>query len=286
MLFGTVLVAQLGRNPFEINPFPVDEPSPGEGETLQTLVIDKYENPFEIRPLDAEESPMVERKSAKPVDKIASGQRFLFAIIVFMLLLLTVLMTSYRNVLNRSYSAILSDNVLNQLFRERQGGSGAGFLPLYLMYIINTGIFIYLLAMLYGFNKGSHQFVTLLYCILGYGLLVLLRHLVLFLIGTIFPVSKETTLYNFNIIIFGIILGVLLVPVNVFIAFGPVEAVPVLTTVVLVLLGIAYLFRSLRGLLIANKLIVFYKFHFLLYICTVEIAPILIITKLLFGDFF
>ena len=46
--------------------------------------------------------------------------------------------------------------------------------------------------------------------------------------------------------------------------------------------GLTYIFRSLRGLFVAGRFLAFHKFHFLLYICTVEIAPVLILIKLIF----
>jgi len=40
----------------------------------------------------------------------------------------------------------------------------------------------------------------------------------------------------------------------------------------------------LRGLLLANKFVLFHKFHFLLYICIVEIAPVVLVLKLIFSQ--
>jgi hypothetical protein len=45
------------------------------------------------------------------------------------------------------------------------------------------------------------------------------------------------------------------------------------------LLGLIYLFRSLRGLFVGARFLAFHKLHFLLYLCAVEIAPVAIAIK-------
>ena len=72
-----------------------------------------------------------------------------------------------------------------------------------------------------------------------------------------------------------------MVPANILIAYAPQTMTSSLVYAAIGLVGLVYLFRSLRGLFIANRFLLFHKFHFLLYICTVEIAPIIIFLKLL-----
>jgi hypothetical protein len=47
----------------------------------------------------------------------------------------------------------------------------------------------------------------------------------------------------------------------------------------LILIILFYISRQLRGLFIAMPYIFSYKFHFLLYLCTIEIAPLAVLYK-------
>ena len=51
-------------------------------------------------------------------------------------------------------------------------------------------------------------------------------------------------------------------------------------TMILIIFGIT-VFCILRGLFLASKYLSFHKFHFFMYLCTVEIAPVLVVVKLL-----
>ena len=203
---------------------------------------------------------------------------------MFILVLLTFLMTLFRSLFSRVYKAFINDNMMNQLFREKEGSGNLVFFILYGMFLINLGFFLFLLSKHYEVAPSFGNFRWLLYCIGGASGLIILKHLLLKVLGFIFPVSKEMDLYNFTIIVFGIVIGLILIPVNIFLAYGPAEMMSSLIYFTFIVLILIYLFRSLRGLFIANKFLVFYKFHFLLYICTVEIGPVLVLTKLLLGN--
>ena len=62
-------------------------------------------------------------------------------------------------------------------------------------------------------------------------------------------------------------------------AYGPDSLkMPILYLIFAVIAGV-YLFMFLRSLFSAGRFLSFHKFHFLLYICTVEIAPVLILVR-------
>ncbi|NJN77358.1 MAG: DUF4271 domain-containing protein [Saprospiraceae bacterium] len=96
----------------------------------------------------------------------------------------------------------------------------------------------------------------------------------------IFPFSKEMNLYNFMIAIFNFVMGIVLLPIIIFVAFTSSNTHTPLLYFALSVVLIIYLFRMIRSLLIVNKYLIHNKFHFFMYLCTVEIAPILILLKL------
>ena len=112
----------------------------------------------------------------------------------------------------------------------------------------------------------------------------LMRHIFILLIGKVFPFKKDSQLYGFTIQTFNIFVGIILIPFNLIIAFGPENSAVPLIYVGLVIIGILSLLRTFRGFLIASTYIQSNLFHFLLYICTFEILPILLLIKII-GNF-
>ncbi len=282
---GAALVGQ--PNPFDL------VPRLPEASVADTLFepAGAVGNPFDVVP-PAEQSaalfppePAVAEDPAfspKPVVTIESRYRRVVLIVTAAIFfLLTVLVTLFRAQLGRAYRAFRNDNLMNQLQREREGG---GSLPYYLFYglfLLNAGFLIFLLTEYYENPVTPSAWRSLGWCILGITAFFLGKHLLLTLIRWIFPVDKEVRIYNLTIVVFNLILGLGLIVGNSLLAFGPEEMKWGVIRALIGLIGGVYLFMVLRSLLSASRFIAFHKFHFLLYICTVEIAPVLILVKLL-----
>jgi hypothetical protein len=116
----------------------------------------------------------------------------------------------------------------------------------------------------------------------GAAVAFLSKHLMLSVMRSLFPLENEIRKYNFLIIIFNCILGLFLVPFNLLIAFSAKNSSQQLLLVswMLGLVAIFYTYRSLRSSPMGAKFLIQSPFHFLLYLCTVEIAPLLLLIKL------
>jgi hypothetical protein len=149
------------------------------------------------------------------------------------------------------------------------------------MYVINFGVFIYLSLRHYGFLFYKSDFLTLIYCILGIGVLIASKHLILGILSYIFPISKELDIYNFIILIFGILVGLILAPLNVFFAYSDASLANYIIIGTAGTVGIVYGLSALRSLFYVRSYIFPNFFHFLLYLCSVEIVPLLLLVKLI-----
>ncbi len=221
-----------------------------------------------------------EKKSSRTTAQQASS-RMLLIVHLSVALLITILVTFFRPHLGRAYRAFLNDNLLAQLQRERESGGGLPYYLFYGLFMISGGLFLYLLATYSGYAIAPAPLASLAWAVFAVAAFFLAKHLVLGLIGYIFPVSKEVALYSMTIITFNLILGLFLAAGNVPLAYAGEELQPFIAYGLLAVVGAVYLFMSLRGLFIGSRFLAFHKFHFLLYICTVEIAPVLILARLI-----
>lgn len=278
------------ENPFELAPRlerPAGEALPEE-EPSVAIEADTG-NPFDLRSAPARPeaarpsppTPMVEPAVERSPSRY---RRIKLFIILAILVLLSFLITVLRSLVNKSFRAIFNDNVMNQLYRDQEGRGLSPFVALYGLFFLNTGVFVFFLLQFFDVVLPLNYLLLLLSCIGAVSGLFLFKHAILRFIAYTFPVEKEVSRYNFNIIVFGIVIGLFLVPVNIFMAYASDESRPFIVWAAIGIIGAIYFFRYLRSLLIANNFIRFHFFHFFLYFCTVELAPALFLFKIVLNQ--
>jgi len=120
-----------------------------------------------------------------------------------------------------------------------------------------------------------------LICMAFVAAVMLAKHLLMQVIGWIMPFDKELSLYGYMMAVFNQVIGIVLLPFIIVAAFAPdpFKKIALFGGVGAILL--IYLYRSIRGVMIGERFMALHKFHFFLYLCTVEIAPLLILVKVL-----
>jgi hypothetical protein len=285
LLVGIAAHAQDANNPFELKPR-LDAIAAGDS----TEIIPISNNPFDIVAVAKTAQPAKggsfnirtdnKAKLLTAKEKETNYRRFLFVTILIMFIILTLIVTIFRILIEKIMKAFARDNMLHQLHREQSSGLAVAYLILYLLFFMNGGLFAFLAGRYYGLSVSSSNLYVLLLCIGGVAGFFVAKHFVLWFVSFVFPVGKEVDSYQFTIMIFNIVVGLLLVPVVLFIAYAPESTTKAVLYGAFGLLGLIYLFLYLRGLFIASRFIAGNKFHFLLYLCAVEIAPILVILKI------
>lgn len=278
-------VSQNTASPFDIIP------RIEVGQEDSTVTITTSSNPFDLvqtgiadRPTSASSGGFVVERKNRPLssqEKNAIYQRFLFIVMLVVIVILTLVVTVFRIFIAKIWKAFLNDNLLNQLMREQGTGVTAAYLILYSMFILNTGVFLFLFCKHFGLELGSSNFISLMLCIGGVMAFFVLKHILLEVVAFVFPVEKEVSAYAFTVMVFNITIGFMLVPVVSLIAYAPEDVAKMTIYIALGLIVAALIFRGLRGLFIATRFFAWHKFHFFLYLCAVEIAPLLVTIKLL-----
>ena len=193
-------------------------------------------------------------------------------------LLLTIIVNINRGLLQKIYRASLNENYSALLYRETKHSALNYLYPMaYIIFFLNIGLLLYLTQ--FEVDWGNGQKFALRLLILIPSLVYFCRHSVMKVLSHIFPFSKEVNQFNFNIMIFNIVLGLILLPINLFLAYGPdIFHLPLLYGSIFII-AVIYIFRQLRGILISSRLIISNVFLFFVYLCTVEILPLLVLFK-------
>ena len=147
----------------------------------------------------------------------------------------------------------------------------------YFVFVIQAGIFMYHALILFGYRGQLLDNVWT--CIAFVMMVYIIRHTVIGYLRWLFNNEKEMTLFSFDISIFNIMVGLVLLPVNVLINFGPETLTKPLIIIGLIVAVGAYILRQLRWMLTARQLITNSLFLFFIYLCAVEILPLWAISK-------
>jgi hypothetical protein len=277
-----------GENPFDLQRAGRSI-APANDTTLQDT---SGGNPFDLvvptTPDDAKSSEIVIAKNREEAQgTLAESQGDtntdgnLLLITSLLLSAATLSLIFFRGMYLKAYRALFNDNLLSQLYREREAGALGIFLITYSVFFLAAGFFTVLALRHWGYLGKEGLWPQFLYITMAITALMTIKHLLLAIIGYVFPVEKETSRYSFTIMVFAIVLGLFLTIGTVVLAYAPTEYHRWIIYICLGTLLTVYLLRSFRGLFIANRFIFNYQFHFLSYICAVEIGPALCLFKYL-----
>jgi hypothetical protein len=176
---------------------------------------------------------------------------------------------------------MLLNNSLSRPKKKRDVGDELSLSSL----LLTVNFILIFSAMLYFASEVFHFHVILGFA--WYGIIVafiamglLLRYLALKFIAAVFRFKLQFDFFIFQEMQYNRLLGIILIPVLLIaISYsGP----STLRVIVILFLGITLLLLAIRyfqGFMIGKEYIRYNTFHFLLYICTLEIAPLLIILK-------
>ena len=283
-IFWFILAASVSSqnvaNPFELRyRLPKGAASGGKIAAVNPFDVLSHRVPGAAKGLGENTTPPFQPFSILPRGDGMSN-RFLFWTLVVMFSFLTFAIAFKRGVVSKAWRGFLNDNALT--FAQREASGLVGSTPYYLLYVsflLNAGMFIFLVIQYFG--RGSYNNVRFLaLCLLGAAFIFLFKHFMLRMTGWLFPVQNEVRRYNFLIIIFNCVLGLFLVPFNLMLAFANGDYKGLLVFWTLGLVAIFYVYRALRSSGIGLKILANNQFHFLLYLCTVEVAPVLLLIKL------
>jgi hypothetical protein len=207
------------------------------------------------------------------------GKEFVFytlCSIVFILGLFKTFYPGYYNNLFRVFfnTSIRQTQLTDQLLQAR--------LPSFILNIfftITTGFYIWLLFKNYHPPRFINSELLLPVCIIGTGILYFVKYCILKFIGWIGGMQQAADSYIFVIFLVNKIVGIILVPFIIILAFSTPPWINNTTIFSLLLLGLFFLSRYVKTYGVLEYKFPLEPLHFIIYITALEIAPLFIIYK-------
>ena len=172
-------------------------------------------------------------------------------------------------------------------FRQRQTREqllqdNLASLMMNILFFISGGIYVSLIAASSGYTHASF-WELLLFCSLILTAVYTIKFLFLRFSGWVFNVPSASNTYIFIVFLINKVVGILLIPFLLILAFSSPIIVQTAMIMSLILIVILLLYCYLISMGTIRQDLKVNALHFFLYLCAVEILPLLVIYKVLFN---
>ncbi len=202
------------------------------------------------------------------------------ALIILSLLLLTWIKIVYVRFFTPVLLSAFNYKKAAKLSYEKSAHAQNAFTILNIIFIINTGLFLFFIFGYFDIKLPDlNDKILFLFISAIIVLLFGLKSVSLGVVGFLFDKSKLFSEYKHNVSLYNKIYGILILPINIGFFYASEFAKDLLIFIGIGLAAGFYLLQMIRGVEIIIKK-EFSVFYLILYLCTLEIFPILVLYKL------
>ncbi len=209
------------------------------------------------------------------------GKDVFFYVLLGLFFYFALLKTLFAKYLNNLISIFLRITLRQQQLREQLLQTPLPSLLLNIFFLLTGGLYASLLLEYYRYQANPNFWIQTLYCIGILAVVYIGKFVLLKFTGWVFNLSRATDTYIFIVFLVNKMLGMLLLPFLVLIAFYGGQAQQVFVTLSLILVVVLFVYRFIFSFGPIRAEIKVNPFHFFLYLCAFEIAPLLLIYKVL-----
>ena len=210
-----------------------------------------------------------------------SGKDMFFYVLLGLFFYFAAVKTLFPKYLNNLVYIFLRITLRQQQLREQLLQTPLPSLLLNIFFLLVGGLYASLLLDYYHYRANDNFWIQSLYCVAILALIYIGKFVLLKFTGWVFNLSKATDTYIFIVFLVNKMLGILLLPFLVLIAFYGGQAQQVFVTLSLILIVVLFAYRFIFSFGPIRAEIKVNPFHFFIYLCAFEIAPLLLIYKVL-----
>lgn len=217
----------------------------------------------------------------EPKEKVVQQQNWMVVVFLLILFLIGILRVFYQRKLTLFLNAFFSKRFSNQILREENALTQSTSVVLSAVFFISISMFLFLVSQHYNFDlfgqTGWQKFLFIVIACIVFYLLKLLSNK---LGGYLFKAYKETDEYIFNQFLVIQILGLLLSICCILLSYSDNLNKEWIIYVGFATLLIGFFVRMIKSFGIVN-MNTYSPVYIFLYLCTLEILPLIIIVKLI-----
>ncbi|MFN8321550.1 MAG: DUF4271 domain-containing protein [Chitinophagales bacterium] len=203
------------------------------------------------------------------------------AILMVLLGVLTYIKVFFGSELQDIVYSVFNRNLSMQLFRTQSGEITFSSFLLHVNFLVAVSLYLQFYLEKYFPVTSSNQFVTLIILIFLFTFFYLIKIVLMNLIGVVFELKEECSLYVYDFTTLCKTLGLTLIPALFVFYTAPKIFYNFIFLMSALIAGSFILIFVFRGLSTATKLMYRSVYHFFIYVCVVEISTVFLFFKLL-----
>lgn len=205
--------------------------------------------------------------------------------LLFVIISFSWIRVFYAKIFKQLITAFFSNSISNQVVRDENILVQRASVLMSFIFYLTASLFIYQVSIFFNWDYSflGDGFLRFLVVCLIVAFAYSFKMVILKALGEIFVLDKPVASYIFNIFLINNMLGLILIPIVVSIAFVVTYSTGMVIYTGILLVIIAFIYRLVRAFTIWLTLPGVSIFYLILYFCTLEIAPLLIIVKLARG---
>ena len=215
-------------------------------------------------------------------EKQWQGKEKIFYAIIALLLFFALIKNGFQRYLVDLFRTFFRTTVKQRQVKEQLLQSPLPSLLLNIFFLISGGLFLALLFEYFRLAGDLNFWLLFLYCMAGLVGIYGIKYLSLKLLGWIFQVSEVIDGYIFIVFTTNKIIGMAVLPFLVILAFSYGFINDIAMNLSLIVIAGLFAYRFFLSYVSLRKQVQISFFHFFLYLCAFEVAPLLLINKLLF----
>jgi hypothetical protein len=205
----------------------------------------------------------------------------LFYLLILMLFYFAVVKLFFSKYLSNLLTLFFRASMRQQQLREQVLQAPFPSLLLNMLFIFSGGLYGAFILRHYKYGNPDQFWLHFVYCGAFLAILYLLKYVILRITGWIFNINRAVETYLFVVFMTNKIIGIFLLPFLLLISFAGTFMTDVCLTLSIVMICLFYVYRFIAAYSTLRKEIKISGLHFLLYLCAFEIAPLLLIYKVL-----
>ena len=209
------------------------------------------------------------------------GKEILFYGLIGLLLAFAFLRQAFPKYFNDLFRLLFRTTLKQKQIREQLMQTPLPSLLLNTFFVVSAGLYIDLLLHHFGLTPVNNFWLLYLYCSLGLSVIYLVKFFGLKVTGWLFNIKPTADAYIFVVYIINKVIGIFLLPFLILLSFIQGDAYTVAMIFSLCGIGVLLVYRFLLTYASVRNQVKFNPFHFFLYLCAFEIAPLLLIYKAL-----
>ena len=213
---------------------------------------------------------------------LPAGKDFLFYLLVGVVLLLAIIRQLFPKYFQNLFRILFQASFRQKQTREQLMQETLPSLLMNILFIIVGGLFVALLAENYKWLHTSFWRLAV-YSTTILALVYMFKYLVIQFTGWAFQVKEQASTYGFIVFLINKIIGLALLPLLLLLAFSTGQILDIAITVAACTVVLLLLFRYIVSLTIIRGTLSIHPIHFFIYLCAVELVPMLIIYKVMFS---